>query len=521
MKYVVFLNDKHPKNINNGAIPASLGKVLKENAINASFLKIDTFINYNAGKLAPSLSKEIYVLADGTETLADIGMCERMCDVVLTRKNVFSSGKVLSDAITRERTVDFNGAELMVNETFSEGFDTLLDEATAAKLKNLKGKEMKHDVMIVMIDINFESNSHSLALEALINKMSSKESSEVVWVLHTQASEKGPSKDLSRKIQDIKNQGVKISHLITECGKAITPKDKNALVKKMGGKAEDFIQLQPHMEMLECLKEVQGTNLTKSICQALGLKTPTKTNVFLEKKLTGKKLTVGLISRYNMSDHAYLSLVEALEESARKAGHPIEIILLNPQKHKDSLKNQIQKCDGIVCPGGFGSTAYVEKLEFVRFARENKVPFLGICLGLQLICIEFCRNVLGIKDATSEEFDTKGTFVINKLPNIQYKNTNVYLGNYNVDVDEKLISIFGAKNKEYKFRHGYAADVKFLAKYEAKGLKCVGYSDLRIACLKVEDHPFMLGVQFHPELSSTPENVENIFSALIATMAKK
>lgn len=351
----------------------------------------------------------------------------------------------------------------------------------------------------------------------------------VLFVIECDKELSAIGKIFARGFRTLKNHGIKEQGVIC-IGPSYSNKDKavSQLATSLKVAQKKVVRIDSSENVYEKILNVSKSRLVEFIETFSDYKFDCsyfdqQLSQFLVKK--DKKLRIGLISRYEKSSNAYMCLENALYIACKNAGYELDLVYLNPQKFSTLEKDGVLKSlDGIVCPGGFGSLEYTNKVEIIKYARENNISFLGICLGLQLLFIEYVRHVLGVSDATSHEFEANKPACIVKIADIKCKNTGTgcYLGNYEVEMEKEGKDVYKKSSQSiFKFRHSYGLSDEFMPKAVAKDLVVGGKTkDGRYAVIINKNHPFMVGVQYHPELTSTFEKIDDVFEAFIDAARK-
>ncbi|OQS55074.1 pyrG [Ecytonucleospora hepatopenaei] len=506
--------------INTGVVEASIGKLIKahlKSEEKCTLLKISNILNLNTGKLSAEFVKEIYVLDDGYETTADVGLFEHYSGIKLKKENIFTAGQILYTCVLEEQRIHYDGKPIYTADEYTKTFNELFKRATKGINK-----------AIISIDIDVVDGENSAFLNAINQIIQKGDIKLLVKEFYSDPIGK-ELKILGSSLKKLKGFGIKPEFI-----SFLTQKDSSVEQKiREFCKKEKFSDKKYEISekcsfVYETLKNFENGIIYDYIKNNLELNSEDDTKCTLDWlfKKYGSNVSIGIITRYKDTKNVYFSLVNNLYFACKKEGVNLELVELNPSKFKEYKENGVlEKLNGIVCPGGFGSTEYDLKCNVIKFARENNIPFLGICLGLQLFFIEYARNVLGINNATSTEFDSSNPAVVVKIKNALCKNTGsgCYLGQYDVSFEQMDIPFSLSKlNKTYKFRHSYGLCNKIVEQCKSKDLLVGGIvSDGRFALLANKNHPFMLGVQFHPELTSTIYSIDPIFLEFIKAAIKK
>ena len=512
---IFVINSLKNGRVGKGAVEAFLGLVLNKNNL-YKYIKLQNILNCDAGSLFAKLYKEIYVLEDGFETTADAGFYDLFNNAKLSRNQFLTTGGLLKDLILSEGVENHEGKVFNFGESFVE------------KMKSELNRMTKDENCLISVDVDFEDVGSQIFLTSLYNCIN--EEDMVIFVGDSaEQNDKYFTKIFTRHVLALKNNGIKVDSIFystTNNARINT----GLLSKKFDVKKEMFLRFESDKNMFKAIHSCFTPEIKTFLSEKMNVKDFTEIQSEFENKYAAvlKKyentLKLGLVSRYEKDDSAYNSLETALQIACNKAGFNAEIIYLHSKDASEILKSdQIKDIQGMIIPGGFGLSYYEGKLEYIRYARENKIPLLGICLGIQLIFIEFSRNVLGISEATSTEFSPNTNHpVVSKMPNVVCKNTQkgIFLGPYKINLQEEANDLFSGKNIQ-KFRYSFGLNKKYVTQAIEKGLKILGIAENDgYAIVKVENHPFMVGVQFHPELSSSFDKIDPIFTAFINEVKK-
>ncbi|KAL6122222.1 hypothetical protein NUSPORA_00781 [Nucleospora cyclopteri] len=535
-KYVLVTGES-PSINDKGLLCSAVATLMQSKGYRVTFLKIDQYLNYKSGKMSPIERGEIYVLNDGTETDMYVGEFERSAIVRLTQKNTVTAGKILYDTIMEEMNGEFNGVKLNIRETIHQKLEESLMNLQTQKIdvyENGKWKRVLPEIAIISLGGSPYKMGAELFLEALQKFFSKLKTDDFCCIsldclITIDGEEK--IKGIQRNLLYMQGHGLATDILLYKCScDHISDKSLKKLQNYASVKKDTILKFPSSKNPSKVPLMLSNEGLDEQILKLLNLegKTPfidlTKWRDPLKKKYE-KSIKLGLITRYSPQSEAYYSLETALYCAAKEKGFSLELIRIDQTKYVENeqhFNKIIDGLNGMVCPGGFKSIGVEGKLKIIKYVRENKIPFLAICLGFQLAVIEFCQNVLDIKTATSAEFDPSSpNDVINYLKD---KNNakKVFLGKYSVKLNGFFAKLYNKKTSDEKFRHGCGLNHKYIKLLEEKGFKIEGYTnDGRASCSVLEDHPFFVGVQYHPELSFIPSIRDPLIDAFIEAMIKK
>jgi len=475
MTKYIFVTGGVVSSLGKGIVASSLGRLLKNRGLKVFMQKFDPYINIDPGTMSPYQHGEVYVTVDGAETDLDLGHYERFIDEDLTKESCVTSGKIYQAVINKERSGDYLGKTVQVIPHITNEIKArLLSAATTSKA----------DVIITEIGGTVgELRSLGIQPDMLVLR-----------------SEVDINDELREKISsfcDVDKKAVVVSKDV----KILYEVANNLYNQGADQYICDFFRLETETPNMS-----EWNNLIKTI-----------------KKLSGE-VNIALVGKYVQLQDAYLSINEALKHAGYKYGKKININwILADDVTEDNIENYLKDCDGILVPGGFGPRGIDGKIQAIKFARENDIPFLGICLGMQLATIEFARNVLGISDADSTELCENTTNpIIDYLPD-QYTGINLggtlRLGAYDCLLKENTKAFDAYKQTLIKerHRHRYEFNNKYLDRIQNAGMIVSGTNPETglVEIVELKNHPWFVACQFHPEFSSRPNRAHALFSEFI------
>lgn len=526
--------------IGKGVAVASIGKILKSKGFKVTAVKIDPYINVDAGTMNPVEHGEVFVTDDGTECDQDVGNYERFLDENLTTENYLTTGRVYQAVISRERNLGYGGKCVeVVPDIPNEVISRILKAA----------KKTKANFTLIEIGGTVGEYQNLLFLEAA-RIMKLQHSKEVIFIMVSYL-------PIPEKIGEMKTKPTQTAvRLLNEAGiqpdfilgRSLYPLDeprKNKISIFCNLKKEDVVSAPDIETIYEIPINFEKENLGNKILKKFGLRPKTqnlKDWVKLLKtiKKTDKVVKIGIVGKYfetgkfTLMD-SYISVLEALKHAAWFFKRKPQISWLSSEDYEKSPQaiEELKNYDGIIIPGGFGSRGVEGKIKAVEFCRENKIPFLGLCLGMQLAVIEFARNVCGLKDANSTEFAPDCHYpVIDAMPEqkVLLKERRfggtMRLGAYKCELkpDTKAWRAYGKlKYVSERHRHRYELNNKFRETLEKKGgMIFSGINPERnlAEIIELKEHPFFLASQFHPEFKSRPLTPHPLFREFIRAAAK-
>lgn len=529
--------------VGKGITASSLGVVLKNRGLNVTAVKIDPYINVDAGTMNPTEHGEVFVLADGDETDQDMGNYERFLDIKLTRTNYMTTGRVYQSVIERERNLEYKGRCVEVVPH--------IPLEVIGRIKRA-GEKAKADVVIIEIGGTIGEYQNMLFLEAA-RMMKIESPKDVIFVMVSYLPTPSKIGEMKTKptqhaVRTLNASGIQPDFLIARGAANLDEKRKEKLSVFCNTLSERIISAPDVESIYDIPINFEKEKLSDKLCTALNIKRKNKNikywnqwRKFVKNAHNGKSVVnIAVVGKYFetgeyiLSD-SYLSVIEAIKYSAyTEKVKPVLswITSIDFEKNPTKLK-ELKKYDGIVIPGGFGARGTEGLISTIRFARENKIPYFGLCYGMQMLVIEYARNVLNLRDANTREINPKSKNLVIDIMESQKEllKKNLYggsmrLGEYKALLREGTIArnAYGKKEVFERHRHRYEVNPAFIGDLESKGLVFSGRSPdghlMEIAELPREKHPFFLGTQFHPEFQAHPLNPHPLFSEFIKACIK-
>lgn len=538
MTKYIFVTGGVLSSLGKGISSASIGTLLKHAGFSISILKIDPYINVDPGTMSPLEHGEVFVTADGAETDLDIGHYERFLNVNLSKKNNFTTGQVYLSVIKRERQGDYLGKTIQVVPHIVDEIKNRIKDAG-------KGK----DILIVELggtvgDIEglpFLEAIRELTHELGINRAYN---IHVTLVPYISAAGELKTKPTQHSVQELRRIGITPDMIIARCERHL-PKDlRDKIARSCGIDIDAVIEARDAETIYKVPLNFLRENILYPISKQfdLGDLNPDMDSWdILVKKIIAPKyeVTIAFVGKYLGLKESYKSLTEALIHAGANLDTKVNIKWVDSELiEADGVRGLLKEIDGILVAGGFGERGVEGKIEAIKFARENKIPYLGICLGMQLAIIEFARNVLNIKEANSMEFkkDTKYPFIylidefIDQLGQKQIRTHKspmggtMRLGEYECKVKPgtKVWEAYSHLDTIYeRHRHRYEANPKYKKLLESAGMVVSGESkEGLIEAIEIKDHPWFIGVQFHPEFTSHLQSPNPLIKAFIQNSMK-
>lgn len=530
--------------VGKGITSSSLGLILKNRGLEVTAIKIDPYINVDAGTMNPTEHGEVFVLKDGDETDQDMGNYERFLNLNLTRINYMTTGRVYKTVIEKERNLEYKGKCVEVVPHIPMEVIRRIKEA---------GEKAKADVVVVEIGGTIGEYQNMLFLEAA-RMMKLSFPRDVIFVmvsfLPTPAKVgEMKTKPTQHAVRTLNASGIQPDFLIARAGVSLDQKRKEKLSLFCNMPADRVISAPDVDSIYDIPINFEKEKLSDKLCDLLGVvskktdkKAWQKWKNFAKHAHNGKEtVKIAMIGKYFetgdfiLSD-SYLSVIEAIKYSSYGQNRkPIMTWLNSTDFEKFPVKlKELKKYDGIIIPGGFGARGVEGNLSVIKFARENKIPYFGLCYGMQMMVIEYARNILGLKDANTREVNPKSKNMVIDIMESQKEilKNNAYggsmrLGEYKATLLDDTLArgAYGKKEIEERHRHRYEVNPAFVADLEAKGLVFSGRSPdghlMEIAELPKSKHPFFLGTQFHPEFLAHPTLPHPLFTAFIKACIQK
>ncbi|MFC7072379.1 glutamine hydrolyzing CTP synthase [Halovenus rubra] len=520
----IFVTGGVMSGLGKGITAASTGRLLANAGFDVTAVKIDPYLNVDAGTMNPFQHGEVYVLKDGGEVDLDLGNYERFLDIDMTSDHNITTGKVYRNVIEKERAGDYLGKTVQIIPHITDDIKRRVREAAAGS-----------DVCIVEVGGTVGDIEGMPYLEALRQFAHEEDDDDLLFTHVTLVpySKNGEqkTKPTQHSVKELRSIGLQPDVLV---GRATEPLDAHTREKiaLFCDVPQDAVFSNPDVDDIYHVPlMVEDEGLDDYVMEYLGLadealpqkerNTEWRDRVTQE---TTETVTVGLVGKYGLED-AYISIHEALKHAGLECNIEVERKWIHSESLADGHADELTDLDGIVVPGGFGSRGTEGKIEAIRYARENNVPFLGLCLGFQMAVVEFARNVLGLEDAHSAELEEETPNpVIDLLPEqegLEDMGGTMRLGKHVTELNEGTIAadIYGGTTCTERHRHRYEVNPEYIDELEDNGLVFSGASGRRMEVLEIPDHPYFLGTQFHPEFRSRPTRASPPFVGFVDTVS--
>lgn len=526
MTKYIFVTGGVVSSIGKGIVAASLGRLLKNRGLKVAIQKFDPYINVDPGTMSPYQHGEVFVTDDGTETDLDLGHYERFIDINLNQYSNVTTGKVYSEVLKKERRGDYLGATVQVIPHITNEIKDKIRRA---------GELIDADIVITEVGGTVGDIESLPFLEALRQMKADMGTNNVLYIHTTlipylKAAGELKTKPTQHSVKELRSLGIQPNILVVRTEEELPSGIKDKLALFCDVKPNAVIESRDVETLYTIPLNLQAQGMDDLVLDHFGIQCPeadmTDWRALENKVLNLKgKVTVGLVGKYVSLPDAYLSIVEALKHAGYAHDTEIDIRWIDAEEVDDqNVADYLADVDGVLVPGGFGSRGLIGKIAAIRYAREHKLPFFGICLGMQLACIEFARNVVGIHDAdTGEENPACPHKIIDLLPDQEAEGDlggTLRLGLYPCRLVEGTLAhqLYGQEVVQERHRHRYEFNNAYRERLAAAGLTFSGLSpDGRLVeIVEIKDHPFFIAAQFHPEFISRPNRPQAIFDGFVA-----
>lgn len=526
MTKYIFVTGGVVSSIGKGIVAASLGRLLKNRGLNVTIQKFDPYINVDPGTMSPYQHGEVFVTDDGAETDLDLGHYERFIDINLNQYSNVTTGKVYSEVLRKERKGEYLGATVQViPHITNEIKDKIMRAATTT------------DADIIITEVGGTvGDIESLPFLEALRQMKADVGSDNVLYIHTtlipylKAAGEMKTKPTQHSVKELRSLGIQPNILVVRTEQPVSQGTKDKLAQFCDVAPEAVIESLDVDTLYSIPLNLQKQKMDQIVCDYLKIDAPeadmTEWQALEEKVLNLKKsVRIALVGKYVELPDAYLSVVEALKHAGFADDADIDIDWVNAAEiTAENVAAQLKEADGILVPGGFGDRGIEGKIEAIRYARKNDVPFLGICLGMQLACVEFARNVVGLDGAHSAETDPNTPHNIIDLmadqENVENLGGTLRLGLYpcQLKAGTKTAAAYNDESVvQERHRHRYEFNNDYREQFEEKGLVFSGVSpDNRLVeIVEFPENKFFVACQFHPELISRPNRPQRLIQAFV------
>jgi CTP synthase len=526
MTQYIFITGGVVSSVGKGVTAAAIGKLLKERGFDVSIQKLDPYINVDPGTMSPYQHGEVYVLDDGAETDLDLGHYERFIDTSLNQVCNVTTGQIYSEVIAQERRGDFLGGTIQVIPHITNEIKRSI---------GLVPKTTGAEVVIVEVG-GTVGDIESLPFMEALRQMRMDVGREhtmyvhVTWLPHIKATGELKTKPTQHSVRELRSIGIHPDVIVARADHPIGADLREKIALFCDVEAKAVIPLETTSILYEVPLVLEREGLGNYILDRLGLQAKKPPDwrawehIVTAERTPRPKVKIALVGKYVELKDAYMSVREALKHAALAVGVEVEILWLHSAElEKGRGWEDLKSAHGVIVPGGFGSRGIEGKISAARYCRENLVPYLGLCLGMQVMVIEFGRAVLSTEDVNSTEFDRSTPHpVIDLLPDqrdISDKGGTMRLGLYPCKLVPGTLAadVYGADYVEERHRHRFEFNNTYLEILGDHGLRYSGISpDGRLVEIaELKDHPYMLGSQFHPEFLSRPNRPHPLFRGFL------
>lgn len=532
MPRLVFITGGVVSSLGKGIASASLGALLQARGYKVRLRKLDPYLNIDPGTMSPFQHGEVFVTEDGAETDLDLGHYERFTGVNAKKGDSTTAGKIYQTLLNKERRGDYLGKTVQVIPHITD----LIKEFIVADTK---------DCDFVLCEIggtvgDIEAQPFCEAIRQLRNELGSKRCLflHLTLVPYIKASKEIKTKPTQHSVKEMRSIGIQPDILLCRSEKEIPLEDRQKISLFCNVPVENVIPALDQKSIYQVLIEYHNEGLDDRVLKHFNLKFKKPVDVKVWQQIIKreenptKEVTIAVVGKYNNLEDSYKSLVEALKHGGIANNARVNIRWVNSVNIKeDNIAAKLGDVCGILVPGGFGARGVEGKILAIKYAREKNIPFFGICLGMQLACIEFARNVMKISDANSSEFAHKCTTVIGLMTEWMSKDElqkrskkgdlggTMRLGAFDCDIKKDTLAykIYKSSQISERHRHRYEFNSNFIEKFKKAGFEFSGTSEKNrlIEIIEYPKNDFFIAVQFHPELKSRPFEPHPIFTSFI------
>ncbi|MGM0525593.1 MAG: CTP synthase [Pseudomonadota bacterium] len=533
----IFVTGGVVSSLGKGIAAASLAAILEARGLNVTILKLDPYINVDPGTMSPIQHGEVFVTVDGAETDLDLGHYERFIRTRMTRHNNFTAGRVYEDIIRRERKGEFLGATIQV-------IPHITNEIKRRIVEGGKGA----DIAIIEIGGTVGDIESQPFLEA-IRQLGTEVGRDHTLFMHLTlvpflgAAGEVKTKPTQHSVKELRSIGIQPDILICRSDRSLPASERSKIALFTNVEEKAVIGLRDVDSIYKIPSMLKSQGLDEIVTHRFRLDCPEADlseweQVLYQESNPNGEVTVGFVGKYVELPDAYKSVNEALAHAGLKNRLTVNIRYIDAQDLESKGTNKLADVDAILVPGGFGDRGVPGKLIAAQYARENNIPYLGICLGMQVAMIEYARNVAKLADANSTEFDpdSKNPVVglitewMDASGQKELRDENSDLGGTmrlgsqecHLEPGSKAIEMYGSETIEERHRHRYEVNNHFVEPLQQAGLKFSGYSHDKklVEIIENPDHPWFVAVQFHPEFTSTPRDGHPLFKGFIEAAGK-
>ena len=535
MTKYIFITGGVVSSLGKGIVAASLGSILESRNLSISVIKLDPYINVDPGTMSPSQHGEVFVTYDGAETDLDLGHYERFINYKTSKSSNYTTGQIYDKVLKRERKGEYLGSTVQV-----------IPHITDEIISNIKKGSFEKDICIVEIG-GTVGDIESLPFIEAIRQMGVEYGKDLVSYIHLtlvpfiRAANEIKTKPTQHSVKELRSIGIQPDILVCRSEKIISNQDKKKIALFTNVEAKAVINSVDVDDIYEVPLLLHSQGLDNIIVEKLNLSCK-KTSLEAWKKYKDKrnnlkkKISIKIIAKYGNYSESYKSLNEAVRHAGVNLGVNVEIDYVDAEKLEEKDNLLLENAAGVIVPGGFGGRGIEGKINAIKYAREKKIPFLGICLGMQAAVIEFARNVCDLDNANSTEFDKNTQYPViglieewlDNTGSVEYRDINSNIGGTMrlgeqvcmLEKDSNIFNAYKTKSVLERHRHRYEFNNEFRELLKKNGLIISGksFDGTLVEVIELENHPWFLGCQFHPEFTSKPINGHPLFEAFVKSI---
>ena len=535
MTKYIFITGGVVSSLGKGIVAASLGSILESRNLSISVIKLDPYINVDPGTMSPSQHGEVFVTYDGAETDLDLGHYERFINYKTSKSSNYTTGQIYDKVLKRERKGEYLGSTVQV-----------IPHITDEIISNIKRGSFEKDICIVEIG-GTVGDIESLPFIEAIRQMGVEYGKDLVSYIHLtlvpfiRVANEIKTKPTQHSVKELRSIGIQPDILVCRSEKIISNQDKKKIALFTNVEAKAVINSVDVDDIYEVPLLLHSQGLDNIIVEKLNLPCK-KTTLEAWKKYKDKrnnlkkKISIKIIAKYGNYSESYKSLNEAVRHAGVNSGVNVEIDYVDAEKLEEKDNSLLENAAGVIVPGGFGGRGIEGKIKAIKYAREKNIPFLGICLGMQAAVIEFARNVCNLDNANSTEFDKNTEYPViglieewlDNTGSIEYRDINSNIGGTMrlgeqecmLEKDSNVFNAYKTKSVLERHRHRYEFNNEFRELLKKNGLIISGksFDGTLVEVIELENHPWFLGCQFHPEFTSKPINGHPLFEAFVKSI---
>ncbi len=532
IKYIFFTGGVL-SSVGKGVTAASVGRLLKARGFSITVQKLDPYLNVDPGTMSPYQHGEVYVLDDGSETDLDLGHYERFCDLHLKRTSTVTTGQVYEEVIERERRGDYLGGTIQVVPHITNEIKRRI---------NLLGRTSEAEIALIEVGGtvgDIEGQPFLEAIREMRNELGRENTAfvHITWLPYLKATAETKTKPTQHSVRELRSIGILADMIMARSDFPVEKELTQKIARFCDVKPEAVIPLVTADLLYEIPLGLEENHVADILLKALGLEAKHEPELdgwrwmVDELKKTKPTVKIGLVGKYVELHDAYLSVREALKHAALYYGVDVEIEWISSAdlEKMENVAGALQDVDAVIVPGGFGSRGVEGKIRTARYARENNVPYLGLCLGLQVMVIDYARNVLGLEDANSAEFDKMTEHPVIDLmtdqKGLDRLGGTMRLGLYPCQLVDNTLArtLYDQELVDERHRHRYEVNNDYRKILEEQGLVFSGQSPdgMLVEIVENKEHPYMIACQFHPEFLSRPNRPHPLFLGLIQAACRR